>query len=105
MTTVGPVLRNTSETEAIVEAIKQDTSGPIEVTDRRAYIRVEAEDHCVVTKETLDAIVGEGVIQVPGGIEERLSSFKGYINPGSEKVEFVSDIKDTKANQNPSANE
>lgn len=95
MTTVGPVLRNTSETETIVEAFKHDTPGPVEVTDRRAYIRVEAEDHCVVTKETLDEMMGEGVIQVPGGIEERLSSFKGYIKPQSDKVEFLSDIKET----------
>lgn len=105
MTTVGPVLRNTSETEAIVEAFKHDTAGPVEVTDRRAYIRVEAEDHCIVTKETLDDIVGEGVIQTPGGIEERLSSFKGYINPSSDKVEFVSDIQDTKSNQPEAKNE
>ncbi|WP_254822923.1 MmoB/DmpM family protein [Haloglomus halophilum] len=92
---VGPVLRNNRETEAIVEAIKQDTEGHVEVTDRRAYLRVEAEDHCVVTRQTLDEILGKGAIEVPGGIEENLSSFKGYIKPQSDKVEFVSDIKDT----------
>jgi len=103
MTTVGPVLRNTSETDTIVEAFKHDTVGQVEVTDRRAYIRVEAEDRCVVTKDTLDELLGEGVIEIPGGIEERLSSFKGYINPRSDRVEFVSDIKET--HQNEAANE
>lgn len=92
---VGPVLRNNRETEAIVEAIKQDTEGDVEVKDRRAYLRVEAEDHCVVTKQTLDDILGKGAIEVPGGIETNLSSFKGYIKPQSDKVEFVSDIEDT----------
>lgn len=96
MTTVGPVLRNNSEADAIVEAFKRDTDGDVEVTDRRAYIRVEAEDHCVVTKETLDELLGKGAVEVPGGIEENLSSFKGYIKPQSDKVEFVSDMKDTK---------
>jgi len=95
MSKVGPVLRNNRETEAIVEAIKQDTEGPVEVTDRQAYLRVEAEDHCVVTKETLDELLGKGVVEMPGGIEENLSSFKGFINPQSDKVEFVSDIEDT----------
>ena len=101
MTKVGPVLRNNTETEAIVEAIKHDTDGPVEVTDRSAYLRVEAEDYCVVTKETLDELMGNGVIEVPGGIETNLSSFKGYINPQSDKVEFVDDIEKTKTdNQN-----
>jgi toluene monooxygenase system protein D len=95
MSKVGPVLRNNRETEAIVEAIKQDTDGEVEVTDRRAYLRVEAEEHCVVTKQTLDDILGKGAIEVPGGIEENLSSFRGFIKPQSDKVEFVSDIEDT----------
>lgn len=105
MTKVGPVLRNTSETETIVEAFKHDTGGQVEVTDRRAYVRVEAEDHCMVTKETLDDMVGEGVVQVPGGIEERLSSFKGYIKPQSDRVEFVSDIKKTKLDEEDDTDE
>lgn len=95
MTKVGPVLRNNRETEAIVEAIKQDTDGTVEVTDRRAYLRVEAEEHCVVTEQTLDELLGKGAIEVPGGIEANLSSFKGFIKPQSDRVEFVSDIEDT----------
>lgn len=98
MSKVGPVLRNNRDTQAIVEAIKEDTDGPVEVTDRRAYLRVEAEDHCVVTKQTLDELLGKGAIEVPGGIEEYLSSFKGYIKPQSGKIEFVSDIEDTHTN-------
>lgn len=96
---VGPVLRNNRETEAIIEALKRDTDGEVEVTDRRAYLRVEAEDRCVVTKETLDEILGRGAIQVPGGIEEQISSFKGYIKPQSDRIEFVSDIKETHSDQ------
>lgn len=96
MTTVGPVLRNNSDSKSIVEAIKRDTDGPVEVIDRRAYLRVEADDYCVVTQETLDELLGKGGIQVPGGIEENLSSFKGYINPRSDRVEFYSDIEKTK---------
>ena len=99
MTKVGPVLRNNRETEAIVEAIKRDTDGEVEVTDRRAYLRVESEDRCVVTKDTLDELNGKGAISVPGGIEEQISSFKGYIKPQSDRVEFVSDIKETHSNQ------
>ncbi|WP_256290896.1 MmoB/DmpM family protein [Halobellus inordinatus] len=96
---VGPVLRNNRETEGIIEALKRDTDGEVEVTDRRAYLRVEAEDRCVVTKETLDEILGKGAIQVPGGIEEQISSFKGYIKPQSDRIEFVSDIKETHSDQ------
>ena len=58
MSKVGPVLRNNRETDGIVEAIKRDTDGDVEVTDRRAYLRVEAEDKCVVTQETLDELLG-----------------------------------------------
>ncbi|ARS90740.1 MmoB/DmpM family protein [Natrarchaeobaculum aegyptiacum] len=96
MTKVGPVLRNNEETKAIVEGIKKDTDGEVEVIDRRAYIRVESEDHCVITQDTLDELLGVGAVEVPGGIEEKLSSFKGYIKPQSDKVEFVSDVADTK---------
>jgi len=99
MSKVGPVLRNNRQSEGIVEAIKQDTEGEVEVTDRRAYLRVEAEDRCVVTKETLDELLGVGAISVPGGIEEQISSFKGYINPKSDRVEFVSDIEETHSDQ------
>lgn len=97
MTKVGPVLRNNTETEAIVEAIKRDTDGDVEVIDRRAYIRVETEDHCVVTEDTLDELLGKGAVEMPGGIEEHLSSFKGYIKPQSDRIEFVSDVEDTKS--------
>lgn len=87
----GPVFRRSDMTPKLINALREDTENEVEVIDRGGYIRVEAEERCVITKETLDKQLGQGVVRMPGGIEQRLSSFKGYINTTSEKVEFTTE--------------
>lgn len=85
----GPVFRRSDLTPKLITALREDTENEVDVIDRGGYIRVEAEERCVITKETLDKQVGKGAVRMPGDIEQNLSSFKGYINPTSEKVEFT----------------
>lgn len=56
---VGPVLRMGDEVEQIIAAIKDDNPGTeLEVIDRGAYVRVQAEDQITVTQETLRRYLG-----------------------------------------------
>ncbi len=48
---VGPVLRMSEDIEAILAAIQDDNPGTaIEVIDRGAYVRIQAEQHMKVTR-------------------------------------------------------
>ena len=56
---VGPVLRMGDEVEQIIAAIEDDNPGTdIEVIDRGAYVRVQAEDEITVTQQTLRRHLG-----------------------------------------------
>lgn len=90
---VGPVLRGNEIASAIVEAIELDNPDKtIEVQDRGGYVRVMLDDYCVITKKTIEGVLGRE-FRMPGELEVNLASFSGKINPGSEKIEFVSHNK------------
>ncbi|WP_286885885.1 MmoB/DmpM family protein [Aneurinibacillus sp. UBA3580] len=87
---VGPVLRANEMAEAIIEAIQLDNSDRnIEIIDRGGYIRVQADDYCIITKKTMEEVLGRE-FRMPGELEVNLSSFIGRINPGTDAVEFIS---------------
>lgn len=86
---VGPVFRGNEMAEVFIEAMEMDNPDKkIEVIDRGGYVRVMAEDYCVITKKTIEEVLGRE-FRMPGELEVNLSSFAGKINPCSDKVEFL----------------
>ncbi len=75
---VGPVLTSSTITDAIVEAIQEDNENVL-VEDYGSYRRVLVPNRCVVTKQTIERIVGRP-FRFPGELEIVLSTFKGRIS-------------------------
>jgi toluene monooxygenase system protein D len=86
---VGPVLRMGDEVELIIAAIEDDNPGTdIEVIDRGAYVRVQAEDRITVTQETLRRYLGADYeIRSFGGI---MSAFNGKVINTSDSITWQS---------------
>lgn len=86
---VGPVFRGSEISNALVEAIEIDNEGRnVEIQDRGGYIRVLVDEYCVLTKKTVEEVLGRE-FKMPGEVEVQLASFTGRINPGSQRVEFT----------------
>ena len=80
---VGPVLRMGDEVELNIAAIEDDNPGTeIEVIDRGAYVRVQAEDQITVTQETLRRYLGA---------DYEIRSFEGIMSAFSGQVVTTSD--------------
>jgi len=86
---VGPVLRMGDEVELIIAAIEDDNPGiDIEVIDRGAYVRVQAEDQITVTQQTLRRYLGADYeIRSFGGI---MSAFNGKVINTSDAITWQS---------------
>ena len=80
---VGPVLRMGDEVEQVIAAIEDDNPGTdIEVIDRGAYVRVQAEDEITVTQDTLRRYLGA---------DYEIRSFEGIMSAFSGTVITTSD--------------
>lgn len=82
---VGPVLRHGDEIDQIIAALEDDNPDTeIEVIDRGAYVRVQAEDRLLLTEATLQEYLGSGYrIR---SLEVVLSSFAGRVRTGSDHI-------------------
>jgi toluene monooxygenase system protein D len=84
---VGPVLRMSEDIEAIIAAIEDDNPGtPIEVIDRGAYVRIQAEQHMTVTRASIERHVGRAFEMRQ--LEPMMSAFAGRIETTSEAVSW-----------------
>jgi toluene monooxygenase system protein D len=84
---VGPVLRMCDEVEFVVDAIRDDNPDrEIEVIDRGAYVRVQADGYLRVTEEALKQHLGDS-FQIRS-LEGMLSSFAGRIKTSSDSMEW-----------------
>jgi toluene monooxygenase system protein D len=84
---VGPILRMNDDMDAIVSAIRADNPGKeIEVIDRSAYVRVQAENELKVTRSTLEEYLGRDFEMRE--LETMLSSFAGRIDSGSDGIRW-----------------
>jgi toluene monooxygenase system protein D len=82
---VGPVLRMVDEVDAVVRAIVEDNPDrEIEVIDRGAYIRVQAERCLRVSRESIERHVGRPYQMRE--LEQILASFAGRISTTSDEV-------------------
>lgn len=84
---VGPVLRMNDDMDAILGAIHADNPGKeIEVIDRTAYVRVQAEGELSITRTTLEEYLGRAFEMRE--LETMLSSFAGRIDSGSDSIRW-----------------
>ncbi len=84
---VGPILRSGDVALAAVEAVEVDNPGrDVTVQDRAAYVRIECENECVLTRETMEEMLGRHFEMRE--LEINLSSFAGQIEMSEDRVRF-----------------
>ena len=82
---VGPVLRMSEDVDAIIAAIEEDNPGtPIEVIDRGAYVRIQAEQRMKVTRASIERYIGRPFEMRQ--LEPMMSAFAGRIETTSDEV-------------------
>ena len=82
---VGPVLRMSEDVEAIIAAIEEDNPGmEIEVIDRGAYVRIQAEKRMIVTRASIERHIGRPFEMRQ--LEPMMSAFAGRIDTTSDAV-------------------
>lgn len=84
---VGPVLRAGELADVIVEAIHQDNpDSDVSVVDKRAYLRVQIPDECVVRRATVEKLLRRPFVMQE--IEPILASFSGQIEATENYIRF-----------------
>lgn len=84
---VGPILRMSDEVEPVIEAIREDNPDrEIEVIDRGAYVRIQADGYLLVTEESLQRQLGTG-FRIRS-LEAMLTAFAGRIDTKSDRIEW-----------------
>ena len=80
---VGPVLRMSDDIDAIIAAIEDDNPGTeIEVIDRGAYVRIQAEHRMKVTRASIERHIGRTFEMRQ--LEPMMSAFAGRIETTSD---------------------
>jgi toluene monooxygenase system protein D len=84
---VGPILRMSDDVELVIEAIRDDNPDrEIEIIDRGAYVRIQADDYLLVTEVSLQRHLGED-FQIRS-LEAMLTAFAGRIKTASDQIEW-----------------
>jgi len=84
---VGPVLRGGEVADAAIEAVYEDNPDKeINVEDHHAYIRVEMDYECIITRQTMERILGRPFLMQE--LEAVLGSFAGRIETTEDHVRF-----------------
>jgi len=81
---VGPVLLPSEVGLAILSAIVAANSD-VQVQDRGAYLRVLAQDKCLVTRQGIESVLGRQV-RLPADLELCMPSFKGRLSVDAERA-------------------
>ena len=84
---VGPILRSSDITEAIIDAVREDNPGKeIHIDDKLDYVRIDTDTELIIRQKTLEKMIGR-----PFSIAEleiHLGSFAGRIETTSEHMRF-----------------
>lgn len=84
---VGPVLRASSITAAVIEAAEEDNPGKtIRVDDKIAYVRIDCEGELILRRATLEEALGRPFKM--SELEVNLGSFAGRIETADDHVRF-----------------
>jgi toluene monooxygenase system protein D len=82
---VGPVLRMSEGIEAIIAAIEEDNPGAeIEVIDRGAYVRIQAQQRMKVTRASIERHIGRSFEMRQ--LEPMMPAFAGRIETTSDAI-------------------
>ncbi|HEX6553162.1 MAG TPA: MmoB/DmpM family protein [Ktedonobacteraceae bacterium] len=82
---VGPVLRMSEDVEAIIAAIEEDNPGTeIEVIDRGAYVRIQAQQRLKVTRASIERHIGRSFEMRQ--LEPMMPAFAGRIETTSDAI-------------------
>ncbi len=93
---VGPVLRMSDDIDGIVAAIRDDNPDKdVTVTDRGAYVRIEAPGSLRVTRESVARYLGRDFEL--RRLETLMSAFAGRINTRTDEItwEYSRDLSST----------
>jgi toluene monooxygenase system protein D len=75
------------EVENVIDAIRDDNPDrEIEVIDRGAYVRIQADDYLLVTEESLQRHLGTD-FRIRS-LEAMLTAFAGRIETRSDRIEW-----------------
>ena len=84
---VGPVLRCSEITEAVIDAAREDNPGKdIRVDDKLAYVRIDTDGELILRRATLEQTLGRPFKM--SELEVNLSSFAGRIETTEDQVRF-----------------
>jgi len=84
---VGPVLRWGEIADAVSIAAREDNPGKrITIDEHASYIRVQAEDECIVRRETIEKALGRPFQMQE--LELCMSSFAGQIETSTSFMRF-----------------
>ncbi|MFM2076755.1 MAG: toluene monooxygenase activator [Actinomycetota bacterium] len=84
---VGPVMRHGDLAVAVAEAAQIDNPGrTIAIADKIAYLRIETDDELVLTRETIEELLGRPFAM--SDLEVELASFAGRIDTTNDRVRF-----------------
>lgn len=84
---VGPILRSSDLTEAVIEAAREDNPGKeVRVDDKGAYVRIDAEGELIIRRETLERSLGRPFKMAE--FEINLGSFAGRVETTNEHIRF-----------------
>lgn len=84
---VGPVLRASPLTAAVVEAAEEDNPDKqIRVDDKVAYVRIDCEGELILRRATIERALGRPFRM--SELEVELGSFAGRIETGDDQVRF-----------------
>jgi len=84
---VGPIIRAGDLVEPVIDTAEIDNPNKeIRVEDKRAYVRIEADDELILTRKTLEEQLGR-----PFNMQEleiNLASFAGQIQADEDQIRF-----------------
>jgi toluene monooxygenase system protein D len=84
---VGPIMRHGDLAVAVAEAARIDNPGKtIAIDDKVAYLRIETDDELVLTRETIEELLGRPFSM--NDLEVELASFAGRIDTANDRVRF-----------------
>jgi toluene monooxygenase system protein D len=84
---VGPVLRASAITAAVIEAAQEDNPGKeIRVDDKLAYVRIDTDGELILRRATLEQALGRPFRM--SELEVNLGSFAGRIETADDYVRF-----------------
>ncbi len=88
---VGPVLLPSEVGLAVLAAI-QASNLEVRVQNRGAYLRVLADQRCVVTRQAIELQLGRPV-RLPSDLELCMASFKGRLQVDAERAIWEANVR------------